>query len=501
MDAPRTDGMAAPLPLVGWLRSLPWLAVVALLYALVQLILVLPHTRDGLGWDETVYVSQSDPRTPAAYFSAPRSRGISFLVAPILAVSPSVTLLRTVLALASAMALYGAFRVWTPLLGRRTTALAALLFAGLWATMLNGSQVMPNLWEALAVVAAVGWFLRAPAEPSARWWLAGTIGLAMLLRFPDGCWLALPLLATAICVRTYRTAAPAVIGGVASGGAQWAMEAYMRFGGIGERLHLSSATEGGMGAAHSFASGVARALHSLNGPLLCRPCDVPLHAPALALWWLALPLLTVAALASTARRRHRLALSALPVTCSASLALPYLFLIDYSAPRFFLPAYALLAPPIATLIAGTERGSNQRTASLARRPRRSATATAIGLLFLAHLASQVGVLTQTTAQAAALSGRYQQAAGILRQFGVRPPCLVSGPHSQPVGYDLGCASGDLQGNNHSLTPNELRQRAAREPTAVLTTSISTPPPAPARNWPPHPLRNTGGWIAYVSLPR
>ncbi len=74
------------------------------------------------------------------------------------------------------------------------------------------------------------------------------------------------------------------------------------------------------------------------------------------------------------------------------------------------------------------------------------------------------------------------------------------PHSQPVGYNLGCASGDLQGNNHSLTPNELRRRAAREPTAVLTTSISAPPPALAQNWLSHPLRNTGGWIAYVSLP-
>lgn len=159
------------------------------------------------------------------------------------------------------------------------------------------------------------------------------------------------------------------------------------------------------------------------------------------------------------------------------LAFPYLFLIDYSAPRFFLPAYAPLAPPIATLIAGTQRDSGQRAASFARLPGRSATATAIGLLFLAHLASQVGVLTQTTAQAAALSGRYRQAASTLRRLGVHPPCLVSGPHSQPVGYNLGCASGDLQGNNHSLTPNELRRRAAREPTAVLTTSISAPPPA------------------------
>ncbi|MFF4650768.1 hypothetical protein [Streptomyces sp. NPDC001380] len=61
-------------------RSLLPLAAVAAAFTAAQLLLVVPGT--GLGWDETVYVSQVDPRVPAAFFSAPRARGISWLAAP-----------------------------------------------------------------------------------------------------------------------------------------------------------------------------------------------------------------------------------------------------------------------------------------------------------------------------------------------------------------------------------------------------------------------------------
>ncbi|MFD7663660.1 hypothetical protein [Streptomyces sp. NPDC059788] len=495
----RSSPLRGPAPRTGRARPVPWPALVALAYALVQLAFVVPHTHTALGWDETVYVSQSDPRTPAAYFSAPRSRGISFLVAPVLALSPSVTLLRSVLALASAAALYGAFRVWSPLLGHRTAALAALLFAGLWTSVFNGSQVMPNLWVALCATAAVGWFLRITAQPHASWWLAGTLGCVTLLRFPEGGWLGLPLLLTAVCVRAYRPAVPAIVGGLGLGGAQWVAEAYDRFGGVGARLHVAKLTEGGVGIGHGFESGAGAALRSLNGPLLCRPCRIPLHAPALTLWWLALPLLAVAALVLARRRRRPLAVTALPLGCAASLAVPYLFLLDYSAPRFLLPAYALLAPPIAAMAARAVRDTRRpRPGSLPlSRWWRPATAPVIGLLLVAQLASQLGVLTQTTAQAAVLSDRYRQAAGTLRRLGIRPPCLIAGPHAQPVGYDAGCASGDIQGNNRSLTPLDLRRRATREPTVVLTAGHGSPPPPLARDWPAHRLPGTGGWVAYL----
>lgn len=70
----RTDQRRVP---VAWAaaRPLPWLAAVAAAFTLTQLVLVVPGL--GLGWDETVYVSQVSPQAPAAFFSAPRARGIT----------------------------------------------------------------------------------------------------------------------------------------------------------------------------------------------------------------------------------------------------------------------------------------------------------------------------------------------------------------------------------------------------------------------------------------
>src|SRR5690349_4464578 len=75
------------------------IAVVAGAFLLAQLLLVRPGL--GLGWDETVYVSQVSAHAPAAYFSAPRARGISLLVAPVTSWSSSTALLRVYLAVLS----------------------------------------------------------------------------------------------------------------------------------------------------------------------------------------------------------------------------------------------------------------------------------------------------------------------------------------------------------------------------------------------------------------
>ncbi|MGW7695670.1 glycosyltransferase family 39 protein [Streptomyces asiaticus] len=467
-------------------RRIPWLVLVALAYAAAQLVLVVPHL--GPGWDETVYLSQADPHRPAAYFSAPRSRGISLLAAPVLAVTDSTTVLRVVLALLSAAALYAAYRVWRPLLGPRRTALAALLFTGLWTTLLYGPQAMPNLWVALSAVAAVGWFLRAAHPPARRRALLGlgaTIAAATCFRFSDGVWLALPLLAACAIVPALRRPAPAlvVVGGFAVGGAEWVAEAYVRWGGIGARLRLSSATEGGMGA--RWAGGMA--WRSLNGPLLCRPCHVPLTHPELTLWWLALPVLALTACA-LAWRARRDAVILLPIACAATLSVPYLLLIDYSAPRFLLPVYALLSPPLAVLAAHSARAI--------RPPRARALAAGVAAALLAlHLSAQYEVLDRTTAAARTTADRYRTAAHDLRRLGLTPPCLVSGRHAPPIGYDAGCASANVGGNNRDTTAHTLLHRAAREPTAALARTRSGPPHY-ARTWTPHRLPGTG-LTAYV----
>ncbi|MBL1117889.1 hypothetical protein JK364_36760 [Streptomyces sp. 110] len=467
-------------------RPIPWPALVALAYAVTQLALVVPHL--GLGWDETVYLSQVDPHRPAAYFSAPRSRGISLLAAPVLAVTDSTTVLRVVLALLSAAALYAAYRVWQPLLGPRRTALAALLFAGLWTTLLYGPQAMPNLWVALSAVAAVGWFPRAVHPSAGRRALLGlgaTVAAATCFRFSDGVWLALPLLAACAIVPAWRRPAPALalVGGFAVGGAEWIAEAYARWGGVGARLHRSSTTEGGMGA--HWAGGMA--WRSLNGPLLCRPCHVPLTHPELTLWWLALPVLALTACV-LAWRARRDTVILLPIACAATLSIPYLLLIDYSAPRFLLPVYALLSLPLAALAA--------RSARAIRPPRARALAAGLAAALLAlHLSAQYEVLDRDMATARATADRYRTAAHDLRRLGLTPPCLVSGRHAPPIGYDAGCASANVGGNNRDTTAHTLLHRAAREPTAALARTRSGPPHY-ARAWTPHRLPGTG-LTAYV----
>ncbi|MFF1689128.1 MULTISPECIES: hypothetical protein [unclassified Streptomyces] len=479
--------------------------LVALAYALVQFVLVVPPLAHAMGWDETVYVSQYDPRVPAAFFSAPRSRGISFLTAPFIAATPSVLALRIALTLLSSAALYAAFRVWRPVAGARTTALAALLFAGLWITQISGPQAMPNLWVAFGSVAATGWFLRAAIrrERRANWWLAGCVAVTALFRAPDAVWLALPLIATAL-FRNRRTL-PYLAGGLAAGLAQWVAEAYIRFGSVQDRLHVSSATEGDMGLHLNFDNAWA----SLNGPLLCRPCTATVHSPGLTLWWLALPALAAAALAYAVRER-RLLPTALPLAVAAALAVPYLLMIDYSAPRFLLPTYALLALPVASLITriGSHSiariGPDRITHTGSRRITRIGShraliaeglLTAVGLLIAGQLLSQTTVLSEVTASTAVTNGRYRAAADDLRALGLRPPCLVSGPRALPIAYDAGCASAQVEGNNISTTPADLVDRAANVPTAVLTTKGQRPPHY-ARDWTPYPLHHTPGWTAW-----
>ncbi|WP_428954087.1 hypothetical protein [Streptomyces sp. cg35] len=453
-----------------------WLGIVAALYCITQLAVVVTQLGHGLGWDESVYVSQYDPRNPAVFFSAPRSRGTSLLTAPLVAVTGSTVVLRIALAVLSSAALYAAFRVWRPLVGARTTAFAALLFAGLWISVLSGAMAMPNLWVAFGAVGAVGWFLR-DKDRGAGWWLAGCVAAVALFRASDVVWLGGPLAVAALLTRERRRTLPFLAAGLVVGLAQWIVEAYLRWGGVRERLRVSSATEGDMGLHLNLDT----AWRSVNGPLLCRPCTagVP-DQPGLALWWLALPLLAAAAVYVSLRER-RPAPTVLPVICAAAMAVPYLLLIGYSAPRFLLPSYALLSLPVAVLVRRLRR----------RRPLTIAAAVLVAL----QLTSQYLVLEREVASTGRTDARYVAAARGLHAMGVTPPCLVTGPRALPIGYAAGCASAQTKGNNRSTTRAGLLDRAARVPTAILTETGARPPQY-ARDWTPYELPHTGGWTAW-----
>lgn len=464
-------------------RALPLLGLVALAYGLAQLLAVVPWL--GLGWDESVYISQVDPHRPAAYFSAPRSRGIGHLTAPVAWFTSWPPAVHLWLAVLAAAALYGAFAVWRPLLGTRRCALAAALFATLWTALLYGPQAMPNLWVALCAVAATGCLLRAagPATSHRGWLLpvlAGTVAGATLLRLPDGCWLALPLGVACLAHRPLRRAAPlaAVVGGLVVGAVPWVVEAYTRWGGVGARLRVSSAVQGDMTL--RWAGGDA--WRAVNGPLLCRPCAEGPVLPWHTWWWLALPVLV--AVVCVAARRGRRVVTWLPVACALSLSAPYLLALGYSAPRFLLPAYALLALPLAAGLGDT----------LARHRGRWAAGLAAAVLAL-YATSQVTAFAVNLQAARETTDRYTHVAEALRAAGVRPPCLVTGAQAPPIGYRTGCVSGNVAGNNRNLSRAALTARADLVPTAAVT-GRGKRPPGYARTWRPLPLPGTG-LVAYL----
>jgi hypothetical protein len=457
-------------------RTMAWLVVVAAAFVAAQLVFVPP--RMALGWDEAVYVSQVSGRIPAAFFSAPRARGISVLVAPVTAWTTSTMILRVYLAVLSGAGLFVAFWTWRRLLRPGVLALAGVIFSGLWITQFYGPQAMPNLWVALGCVAAVGCFLRSAGDAGDRAALAGLgAGLAFvaLMRPSDGVWLALPLLAMAFIVSDWRRPAlfAVIIGGLAAGGAEWVVEAFVNYGGVLARLHRSSQIEGGIG----WHVAIGDQIRALDGRTLCRPCNVAWRHPVTAAWWFALPLLTAGGLVIAARTRRTVTVL-LPVLCAAAVATPYLFLIDYAAPRFLLAAYALLAIPVAVCLSWLAVG--------VPRSLRPVTIPLVCIGLAGHLAIQHVVVARTVRRTDVAHGDYARIAADLHRMGVRPPCVLTGDQDVPVAFYAGCASVDIGGNNANTTVGAILSDTARMPVAVVEPPGTKPPPY-ARAWPSYAL--------------
>ncbi|MCX4819334.1 hypothetical protein OG883_05325 [Streptomyces sp. NBC_01142] len=469
-------------------RDLRWLAAVAGAYTLLQLVLVVPGS--GLGWDETVYVSQVSPDAEAAFFSAPRARGITFLVAPVTALTSSVEALRVCLALLSGAGLFLALRVWRRLLPGPVLALAGALFAGLWITVLYGPQAMPNLWVALGSLATVGCFLRAARDRSDLAALAGLgagVAFVALMRPSDALWLALPLAAAALLVRAWRRPVLLLVlgAGAALGCAEWVIEAYAGYDGLVARLRRASEIQGHLDWQLAFGD----QMRALDGRSLCRPCDIPWRRPVTAVWWFALPLLAVAGLLVGVRLR-RLTVVLVPTLAGLSLAVPYLLLIGYAAPRFLLPTYALLALPVALCL--TRIGRTARARPLV--------ATGLALVLGAHLAVQYAVLDGAVARSRAHRAALGRVVAELDRQGVRPPCVVSGEEAVRIAFLAGCASRQTGGHDGSITPAGIAALARTRPVALVMTGDGGPP-AYARHWRLRPLPDLPGvpdWRAYLS---
>ncbi|QQC90819.1 hypothetical protein [Streptomyces alfalfae] len=523
------------------------------LHALLTLALVplsLP-----LGWDELVYASRFSPFGPATEFSAPRTRGVPLLVAPVASWSDSVVLFRAWLVVLSTAALYAGFLPWLRVLRRGpAVAVAAALYGTLWITSFYANSAMPNHYTAMGGVGAVGLFLWKRQSPLTRAGIAAWLALATLMRPNDGFALGLPLLLAALLVPAWRGAgrATAVLCGLAAGALPWAVEAYVRFGGVLQRLTEASEVQGDLRplpvAAHH--------LTAMDGPLLCRPCTGDDLRVVAAEWWVLLPLLLAAGLWSLRRDRgatpaggtrsgrratpagatrndrkatslrgtrdnpgtapprgtrdnpeaapprgpHAIGQAAPPqgpchdqqdmppqgpchvlaILVGLAVALPYVFLVPYAAPRFLLPTYALLAPTAAVGLLAVAEGAR------AARIRRAA-AVALCLVLVGHLAVQVTLVRGHARIQAAAREDWQRIAGVLHRHGVggaAGPCVLAGNRSViPVAHTAGCASGSL--------------RDPHRPTALVMRRAA--PPDWARTWPRQTVPDTyaRGWVVHV----
>lgn len=463
------------------------LTAVCVLFAAASLIAV-PATL-GLGWDEVVYVSQYGVHAPAAFMSAPRSRGVTLLVWPVASWIDSTVALRLFLTATAAISLGLAFWVWSRVLPRPgTAAVAAGLYASLWIALFYANAAMPNHYTAMAAVAAVGCFLLAtsePARPGAYLGLVAALVAAALMRPADAFWLGLPLLGATLAVKAFRRwqLAAALIVGLAVGGAPWAIEAEMRYGGLLERIHQAGRVQGGT----SLQFSVWHVISTLDGPVLCRPCHSPLQWPA-ALWWVALAVLVPLGV----RAAHRAGMPRtawLAVAVAASMAFPYLFLIGYSAPRFLLPTYGLALIPAAAGLTALLRAASGAW--------RRVLATVVAAGFAGHLAIQAGILLHVVSEESRGRGDWTRIAQTLRSHGVRPPCLVSGHEAIPVAYYARCRALEDTGYNRNVSTAQLRDAAATGSFALLVKDAA--PPDWAEGWQRVPVRglSTSGWTLYL----
>jgi hypothetical protein len=282
--------------------------------------------------------------------------------------------------------------------------------------------------------------------------------------------------------RLWRLGA-AVAGGLVAGGAEWVTEAIVRFGSVQARLHGAAAEQGGFGVHFALLD----ELKALNGPTLCRPCTAGYRQPELDLWWLALPVLVLVGVVMAGRlARLGAGFGAGPgmlcAVCGFCLAAQYLFMIDYSAPRFLLPAYAVLAIPVADGLAWLVTGGRESL--------RPAMAALVGCFLVLQVVSQHLVLDHEVGGTIAFHDDYMVITARLASLGVRPPCLISGVQYIPIAWYAGCASTGWAAGVRGDGSPRWKERP------VLLISDGERPPAYARGW--HAYRITGTTVLHVT---
>lgn len=466
------------------------LAMVAVGYVAVQLILVDP--RMVLSMDEAVYASQFSTVLSHIEIAPHRSLGEALLVAPVTMVTASPVAIRVYLTALSGALLFLVFWPWLNLrpawVGLRSShqqwaaPVAAALYATGWAALFYGGAVLPNAPTAMCAVAVTGLFLRVATRsagrgrPAAGGLFAAVAGLT-LLRPTDAVWIVSPVLVAALVKRSWRSLAAlaAMAGGLVAGWGEWAIEAYLRFGGPLARLKQVNEAAGGDGPYFLLV----RQLQAVGGRVACSPDQAgcgPIRPSAVLLW--AGGLLLVGCGVYSVRRASHGSVILLVVVQAAAIAMPYLLLTDWVVPRYLLPVYALLSLPAAAgliWIAGQARVSTPGMVL----------AGCAGFGLLAHVGLQLDTARRIGDGSAANRSVNVDMARELTRLDVGRPCVILGGQAPEVAYLSRCRAHDIpegiEPRSPAVTQREIRtllQRGTRvvvlaETSARLPTVIDT----------------------------
>jgi hypothetical protein len=492
IDEPLAHGLESPQ--VWWRRPSALLLVIALAHAVSPLMLLGAHWAFGV--DESIYLSQINSFVPPITFSAPRARGATLLAAPITILTPSAVAVRLWVAALSGVGLFVAFRPWLRLRDGYLVPLAALMFSTLWMVILYGFQLMPNQWVAYATLAACGYLACYVSGGMRRHIDAAAVAMAIaaLFRPSDAIFTGVGLALSCAIIpgpigRRVRVLGALILGG-AAGFAQWLIEAQLRWGGFFERMQAAQ-TQNGAGAL-LFTGGTHAAV--LKGRQLClQDCRVIVDFRYVA-WWVGLGLLILAGLAY-AWRRHELRLELVPLVVGLAAASQYFFTVQIVAPRFLVPAYALLCLTAATgvrsLILVAPRGA----------PRVLLVAVLAGGL-VAHTALQVSVLTNgAVPRRRSADEQVASSARQLRAQGLTHPCrVVNIPDDVTrIFYTLGCATVPASPGS------DLLRAEVERGSAVIWFSQRPPPAINGGHWlavdvPGEPADPRGIHHAFVNVP-
>jgi hypothetical protein len=378
-------------------------------YLLAQVVLFSAHRAPS--WDEAVYLSQVSPHSPAVVFAPSRARGIVLLVAPVASFTDSIAAVRIFLEIASAAALSGVFLLWVSVIGW-AAPVAALLFGFSWLGLLYGSEVMPNLWVALIAVAAVALWVRSFEGKPMRETILAAVSLALVALFRplDAVVLAVVLAGWAVAHRVdvaRRLAAVAV--GLVVGVMPWLVEMSVRFGGPASALRQAASTGHVNGS--SIGGNALQYLYLSDGPTIGP--DRAAHVSLLgALWWAGLVVLVVLGLLRSRGSVRRGA--GLATVGGVAFLLEYLIFVSGFAPRFLLPALALLGIAAAVGLTSLMRGERGRVVLAA----------ALGLM-LVWAGFQIGTARRIEHQTSVDRARVRLVGLELRELASGRPCTFT----------------------------------------------------------------------------